>query len=193
MRQGFTLLEVLIGTLIASLLSTMLMYVLLQVTSLQRVVDMRINLWMTASIVQNQFERDVMGTFVPFAGFIESKKDEQKDPSSPQLRQTGRRTAQAQKRLENVFYVARNAQGVQTFSCITTSMLPKYKHVKALAGRVVYSLVPSKDDARIFSLMRQEGYEFELEEYIKQNSLFAAIELANNITTINIRFIVIKQ
>ncbi len=204
MRQGFTLLEILIGTLISSILSTILMYVISQATHLQRVVDSRVQTWVPLSIIEHQIERDIMGVFVPIRGLKQAKKKEknkkpkdEKNPSSPELpstqelRRTGRRTGKV-KKLENVFYVKRGGTGIEQFSFITTTVLPNYNQAKIHIARVVYTVVPDSDDSQVFSLVRQEGSELELEPYVKQDSAFLPIALSEHIAGMNMRFVILK-
>lgn len=144
MKQGFILLEVIIASAIAAMLSMML---LSSVTQLHRSassvrslmsVDVRFMLFFRQSV------RDVSGALVPLV----AKKTEQKE--------------EAQKieliPIEHVFTTGENTSA-RELSFITTNVLPSYSTGKPHLVRVTYRMEPDPEHQGSYRILRSESYD----------------------------------
>lgn len=64
MKQGFTLIEILIATAIASIMSAMLLVSVSQMNRSYARLDAWTHLYYRAMSIQNRLERDLMGAFI---------------------------------------------------------------------------------------------------------------------------------
>lgn len=156
MKKGFTLLEVLITTLIASILSTSLLLTIAQVNRLQETVRTVTSIYGRVAILQNQMERDIMGAFIPTQVDLVPTTTEQK--------------ARKTKPVDKIFYGKNKGDVLEVLSFITTNPLQTYfgikdSRLKPRVARVVYRLMPDQRIQKSFVLMRQEGRPLSLDSY----------------------------
>jgi prepilin-type N-terminal cleavage/methylation domain-containing protein len=135
MKQGFTLIEVLVATLISAILGTMLFALFSQISSLTGKMSQRINEGVYRSIVIRQLERDLAGVYVP----AEIPKEQAEFICTVQ-----------EKQLSELSFVTTNSI-IHGTTCSPASV------------RVRYSLTPEKkknrrhDTKPTYTLMRQES------------------------------------
>lgn len=154
MKKGFMLIELLIATLITSMISILLLTVLQQSTKFQSVIDNNINVHTRAIICYQQLEKDIMGTFVPI--------------------QDNKNTKQKNFILEHIFYSTNQNKKLNTLTFVTTSSLAVYwgektGKAKPRVARVVYQLQPESEKKDSFVLFRQEGTDLSFSYYKKDN------------------------
>lgn len=144
MKQGFILLEVIIASAIAAMLSMML---LSSITQLHRSAsgarniisaDVRYMLFFRQSI------RDVSGTLVPLITKKTEKKEEaQKIELVP---------------IEHVFTTGDDTS-IRELSFITTNVLPSYNTGKPHLVRVTYRMEPDLEHQDSYRILRSESYD----------------------------------
>ena len=78
MKRGFTLIEVMIATMLAGIASTLMLNMIWQQTRSQGRAELRMDLYGRAIVATNQLQRDLMGAFVP-ARPQEQKEQQQKE------------------------------------------------------------------------------------------------------------------
>ena len=183
-KPGFLLLEMVIGTLIASMISMVLMNTLGYMTKMSAVVENMADQALQISIVQHQFEKDVMGMCVVNQAVIEDDQDEQKknksvsteqkENSGEQKEQQSNASLQKKERvprLKKLFFVSIGQENqMQQVSFITNNPLPQFwqgsvGNAKPLRVRVVYFLKPDPQHQGSFMLMRQESTDLLIESF----------------------------
>jgi prepilin-type N-terminal cleavage/methylation domain-containing protein len=156
--KGFTLLEVMIATAIASVLSVSLFVALRQTMGFQRATDTIVDAYGKAAIIQNQMERDFMGFFVPIQAY-DLTSTATPAPGAPQKKKI--------EQIDRIFFAPPSKEQFQLLSFITTNAIQVYwgKTVgepKPLVARVVYRLIEqksaNKDEEISYTLQRQESY-----------------------------------
>lgn len=140
--RGFTLLEVMIATAIASTISVVLFVALRQTMGYQERVDTLVDTYTRATLIQNQLERDFMGFFVPNEAYelVSSKTGTQSG---------GKEKAE---QIDRVFYGTKGKEQFGVLSFITTNAMQVYwgktmGAPKPLVARVVYRLNKIKDSS----------------------------------------------
>jgi type II secretory pathway pseudopilin PulG len=178
MNKGFVLIELVIATLIASMISILLLTALQQATKSQAVIDNNIDIHTRAIIFFQQFEKDIMGAFVPVQGYKESTHNKlQKKPL-----------------LDYIFYSSNQNQKLETLTFITTNPLAVYwgektGSAKPRVARIVYRLNPDNEKKESFVLFRQEGSDLPFPLYKKENIKGArAYQLINGIKNLSIDY-----
>ncbi len=204
MRVGFTLLEVLIATAIASLLMTAMFFSYDQINSVVRYVTDSTDLYESAILVEQQISKDIAGAFIPVQAIedpepkkdkkAQEKKDDKKAPSQ------GDEKNEAKKRLvlKDPFISKNAGQNLSMFSFITANPMRVYwgkktGEPKPSIVRVVYTLEVDKESDKKsprYQLYRQEGKELELAPYTKKESSIQRYLIADNITACKLTFVV---
>lgn len=140
--RGFTLLEVMIATAIASTISVVLFVALRQTMGYQERVDTLVDTYTRATLIQNQLERDFMGFFVPNEAYelVSSKTGTQSG---------GKEKAE---QIDRIFYGTKGKEQFGMLSFITTNAMQVYwgktmGAPKPLVARVVYRLNKIKDSS----------------------------------------------
>ncbi len=207
MRVGFTLLEVLIATAIASLLMTAMFFSYDQINSVVRYVTDSTDLYESAILVEQQISKDIAGAFIPVQAIedpepkkdkkAQEKKDDKKAPSQ------GDEKNEAKKRLvlKDPFISKNAGQNLSMFSFITANPMRVYwgkktGEPKPSIARVVYTVQadPESDKKNPrYQLYRQEGKELELASYTKKESSIQRYLIADNITACKLTFIVADE
>ena|SRR5205085_3283510 len=85
MKYGFVLIELIVATLVASMVAGILLSALAQGNRFQTVVDNTIDLSVRIGVVSHQLEKDLMGAFIPTQAEPSSAKagqDTQKEESA---------------------------------------------------------------------------------------------------------------
>ncbi len=188
MKKGFTLIEIMIGMVIAGILSAGLFNTITQVGSVQQTISGLTSIYGRLAIFQQQIERDLMGAFVPMQYDVLPT-------------QTGQKQSE-QKPLEKIFYAESKGKGgrLDYLTFITTNPLEIYFGVKDVklkprVARVVYRLVPDPKNKLWFLLQRQEGAsDLSFEKYGKDaQGDFRAFTMIDGIRDISVQFISIEQ
>lgn len=176
-RSGFTLIEVLIGILLASIMATALFALFDQVRLFIPRIDRYTDVYSKIAIANNQLERDFSGVCVPLEYTPKKDKKEEKpevasDTKSPAATQPEPKKKE-RKRLEKIFYSENAGDMLSELTCITTNPLPIYwgtKSGRAIARlvRVMYRLkdVTKKGEKeKKYALVRQESEQLDYSKF----------------------------
>lgn len=202
-KAGSFLLEVVVGTLIASMITGVLMNTLSHMTKMSALVDGMANQVLQLTMIQHQFERDVSGMCVVHQAIIEEKEEQLQNKKQNGQNEDNQaieknqnkaksdvdKTKQAVPRLKKVFFVALGQENqMQQISFITNNPLPSYWHgtvgnAKPLKVRVVYFLKPDPQHQGSFILMRQESSNLLLDSF---KDTVTAYEIADHIASFSL-------
>lgn len=187
-QNGYVILEVLISTVIAAVLSTGLMTTIMQITDVQTVVDSVTSIYGRATIFQSQLEKDLMGAFVPAQyDLIQTKTGAQKDKVKP---------------VDKIFWGESKGKGgrLDYFTFITTNPLEIFFGVKDVklkprVARVVYRLMPDSRQKNSYVLWRQEGYSDLHFDRFKQDAQgeMRSYPMIDGIQELSVKFILIEE
>lgn len=173
------LIELLIATLITSMISILLLTALQQSTKFQAVIDNNIDVHTRAIICYQQLEKDIMGAFSPT--------------------QDNRQNKQKNLPLEHIFYSTNQNKRFNTLTFVTTNSLAVYwgeKTGKAnpRVARVVYQLQPEHERKDSFVLFRQEGTNLSFSHYKKDNPKAPrAYQLINGIKNLSVTYTILED
>ncbi|HLW72937.1 MAG TPA: hypothetical protein VKR54_02720 [Candidatus Babeliales bacterium] len=188
MKYGFALIELIVATLVASMVAGILLAALTQGNRFQMLIDNTIDTSTRIAVVANQLEKDLMGAFIPVQA--EEKKDKQASPdksddakNSPDKKDANKKDAgkkdevaekvaekKEEKPIQKIFYSTNKGGKFDTLTFITNNPLLVYVGkdvgvVKPKIVRVQYSLKPETGKKDSFALFRQESMELDLEKY----------------------------
>lgn len=186
MKYGFALIELIVATLIASMVAGILLAALSQGNRFQLIIDNTIDLSSRMSVVTNQLEKDLLGAFIPVqAERKDDKKKEESAAANSQDKQQKEKKESAEKKeegeakdaekkeqkpIEKIFYSTNKSGKFDTLTFITNNPLEVYVGkdvgiVKPKVVRVQYSLRPELGKKDSYALFRQESMELDLEKY----------------------------
>lgn len=169
-EQGFTLIELIIGLLLSSLLGTLLYTTFAQSSRTLRMVEENAELGVGIVTVLHQLEKDLAGAMIP-AHEPEEKKEqvEEKGATRPQQKPP-------EEKKEKKFFVAKlkNKQ-LDFLTFITTN--PRSRHVSPAPSvlpqpslvRVLYKIRENKEHQGSFVLLRQESTNLDLSSFEKKS------------------------
>jgi type II secretory pathway pseudopilin PulG len=195
--KGFMLLEVVIGTMIASIISMILMNALGQMTAISQQVDEMYERTFRLMMLHHQFERDIIGMCVPAQGIIkEEKSTTAQNKTSPAETNSAKKTAQTvqQKPIKKIFFAAvSDTQQMQQLTFITNNPVPHYWQgtvgsAKPKIVRVVYYLQPDKEHPESLTLIRQESAELHAIAFGKDAPTAKAYAVADHIQSFSLTF-----
>jgi len=184
MKKGFILIELLIATLIAGMISILLLTALQQTNKFQSVIDNNIDIYTRATIFHHQLEKDIMGAFVPIQAYKQSTSNEKTDKKPP---------------LDHIFYSANRDKKFDILTFITTNPLVVYWGVKTSStkpriARVVYRLLSEDKKKSSYKLLRQEGSELFFTHYKKNNPKAPrSYQLINGIKDLSITYTIVEE
>jgi len=169
------LIELIVATLIASMVSTVLLTALYQGNKVQAFVDDLISTSERIGIIANQLERDLAGSFVPIQaeqGDIEEALSAAEKSDISQTAQGGQKEGQKKqaKPIEKIFYSTNKNGMLDTLSFVTNNPLVVFVGkdvgtIKPKVVRVQYTVKPEQGTKDSYALFRQEGNELDLADY----------------------------
>lgn len=190
-KHGFTIIELIIAMLIASIVSMMLLSALKQAGTFQASVDDFVHVAYRATIAQRQLNRDLAGAFIPVQAEKKEEKAENKEDAGADIEKTDKekktkkadaatkeqkegKEKEKKKPLEGVFVGGQANKKFSFITCITSNPMEVYwskstGQPKPRIGRIYYYLEPEKDNKKSFTLWRQEGTDLELAPYQKKS------------------------
>lgn len=193
-KSGFSLIELLVATMIASILGTLLFSAFYQINRFVPVIDNRTTIIEKAALMNAQLEKDFAGIIVPNEFYdrqpkskttpeAEEKEAKQKDSEAKKKQADQKNKKQEEvdaeqkkkKPLEKIFYSINKSGMLDQLSFITTSSLqvywgPKSGTAKPRMVRVLYKLKENpatKDGKKSYSLIRKESPKLEFYEIEK--------------------------
>lgn len=194
-KFGFTLIELIISMAISSMMIIILFTSFFQVNKTVQSVDTMISIDSRAVVLQNQFEMDISGAFVPDITEIKEKKTEPLTKTTKEKAAAEKEIAekkeqeQKPKKLEKAFYSINQNKILKELTFITCNPLQIYGQTKPRMARVTYRLKEDKQIKGSYSLFRQEsaqiiyGAEKNVIEY----------EVVNNIKELLISYFIIPD
>lgn len=188
MKKGFTLIEIMIGMVIAGILSAGLFTTIIQISTVQQTISSITSTYGRVAIFQQQMERDLMGAFVPMQyDLLPTQTDQKQEQKKP---------------LEKIFYGESKGNGgrLDYLTFITSNPLEIYFGIKDVklkprVARVVYRLIPDPRKKIAYLLQRQEGTtDLSFEKY-KEDAQgdFRAFTMVDGIQDISVRFVSIEE
>jgi|SRR3990172_4420329 len=180
--KGFMLIELIVATLIASLIAGILLMALSQGNRSQLSIDNMIDVSERIGIVTNQLEKDLAGAFVPTqaeekktaddgVAKADQKSDDEKK-SSDKKDEPAQKSAdkKEQKPIEKIFYNTNKDGMLDTLTFVTNNPLVVFVGkdvgvVKPKVVRVQYTCKPEPEKKGSYALFRQESMELDLAEY----------------------------
>src|SRR5438445_6421826 len=132
MKHGFMLIELIVATLISSMVAGILLTALSQGMRFQTAVDNIVDTSLRIGIVSNQLEKDLMGAFVPVQAERSDKDDEEdqdeeapavdnKKPDNNKVDDKKAGAKEKQKPLEKIFYATNKEGNFDTLTFITNN------------------------------------------------------------------------
>ncbi len=193
MRSGFTLIELVIGLFISSIILLALYSSFYVTGKVIKVSDDIINIDVHLALIAHQFENDLSGIFVPLQLSSTSTATGAAEPnqqaSTP--KQAEQEKESPQKEIKDIFVSSNKDTSLQLLSFITNN--PLQMHHKEGPGsrmvRVVYRLIPNEDKTA-FILTRQESINLDLKAFdVKGQQGIRGYELTQNIKSLQVEFL----
>lgn len=211
MKQGFTFIEILIATTVASILATALFFSYAQINKVFVSTKNYIDQYEAILLMQHQLSKDLAGAFIPVQAVnLKDKKQPQKQPDktgptkeaqakSPEQAVSLEQQEKKAPVLKDPFISKNHEKNMQMLSFITNNATrvfvgKKTGEVKSNTARVVYTLEKdqySSKDMPAYILYRQEGSELNLKQYTKADSAIERYPLVHNIKSCTLTFEVI--
>lgn len=191
-KPGFSLIELLVASLIASILGTLLFTAFYQINRFVPVIDNRTTIIEKAALLNAQLEKDFAGIIVPNEFYDRQPKTKEKAPvetdakkadtqkkeadqKNKKQEETEEKDQKKKKPLEKIFYSVNKGGMLDQLSFLTTSSLqvywgPKAGSAKPRIVRVLYKLKENpttKDGKKSYSLTRKESPKLEFDEIEK--------------------------
>lgn len=178
-RPGFTIIELLVATMVASILGTLLVQMLFQVNRVSTTADDRMTTDERAMVMFTQLERDLSGAFIPEQKEPEEKKDSEKSDEKKEAK------------LTKIFF-GDGRGSVLTF--ITNNPLPTYwdarvSKPKTAIARVVYTLTEDQKLKGSFNLDRFETEDITDVSMLEKEHKQHFMRLASGIKELKLQFI----
>lgn len=193
MKYGFSLLEVVIGVLISSILSITLFQSLFQVSKALRYVDGASHMHTDITILDRQLDRDFSGMFLPLKKAPPVREDGDKKDASVPAEQPKKQDPQKPEKEEDkyqpdafVINLEQTTGTVSMFSCITSNPALMYGNLLPRIVRVVYRLVPDRHQEGLYTLTRQQSDDLDLAVFTDKSSKIRAYTLISGIKQIKI-------
>ncbi len=181
MKHGFILIELIVVTLISSMVGGILLTALSQGSRFQLAVDNIIDTSLRIGILSNQLEKDFMGAFIPvqaelsksneqesFRESAEKNKETHADDKKLDAQSTVKKgeTKEKPQPLEKIFYGTHKEGNLDQLTFVTNNPLVVFVGkdvgiVKPKIVRVCYTLKPELDNDNSYALYRQETVELE--------------------------------
>ena len=194
MKKGFTLIEVIIATALASVLSVLLLRMVTQLNTTRRRLDDRTGVYTRMNVVNQQLVRDLMGVF----WFTELEPSKEQEPGAPQPEEGAKQATkkeQPKPRFPTKLFFAKNKDKLLSeLLFISTNPAQSYWGPKAggprpRAARIRYQLVPEKDKPQSYQLLREEFDVSRSGDYsVTSGSGARQYEIARGIKSLVIRY-----
>lgn len=200
MKSGFTLIELVIGVMLASMISLVLYQTLNQTNKSTQIIKSTIDLDTTLALVYNQLDKDLSGVYIPreepLATLPTTPKttttSAQKSTTTQEAKQTT--TTQAPYKFEKIFYATEEKDNLKMLTFITTNALEADIANLPHSVRVVYRLIQDDDNKDKFKLVRQQSAWKNL-DIIKDNKMekFRGYDVATGIKKFSIKYFATEE
>jgi len=207
MKQGFTLIELVIAMLFGGIILSVLFNSFFVATRVSRMVDTTVSQDLRIALLQNQLEKDLVSAFIPFQAQEEKKAEEKKVEADKKEAQdkaeAEKKAAEADEKklkiLADPFISKNEADRLQVLSFISNNMLPLYEKEKGVLQkprvmRIAYRLVPEEKKKDSFSLMRQESNNLEFAAFDPKSAKpVKMFEIASGVKSFKVKYQVEKK
>lgn len=196
MRTGFTLIEILIAVVIASLISLTLFQFFYQSQLSVRRVESLLMYTENIPLVYHQLEKDISCAFVPQQALAVADQTSTSTAAPvPTTSQQGKQQPppkeEDKKKLEDVFVAKQEKEITSFMTFIATNPLLGYEEQAPRVIRIVYRLEEIPGERRQYKLLRQEVADLSFEHLEKEKK--ESIMLMDTITAWKCSFIVEKK
>lgn len=197
-RSGFSLIELVVAIAIAGLIMTALFQSYFVLNRVAGFLDGMIDRDLRISIIQNQFERDLAGVFIPVQAFKQSepkKEVQEKKESEKQELPQETKPQEKSKQLERIFIGNTKDKNMTVLSFITNNPVLVYEKDKGITPkprvvRVVYRLTKDKQQKNSFILTRQESNNLMFDAFEQKSAQqIKSFEIARSIKSIHIEYL----
>lgn len=163
---GFTLIELAIALVIASILSIMVFGFVRQSARVNARVAAAVDYGLALTIAYNQLERDLMAIMVSESSFASYKrllkKGQGSTPAQPESadKKTDQKADQEEKRKREIpppFFARARENRLELLFFMTTNRMTRHKVFAPYNSRVVYQLLPDESLPGSFKLVRSES------------------------------------
>lgn len=196
-HSGFSLLEIVMGIALFSLIGTMLFTSMTQITKTLRAVSIVTSGDMRGAVIATVLERDISGSCIPFVKIIE-EEDAAKKGQQNTSNNTADNKSDNQKEKKKInktvpkgFVCEHNSEGnLLLFTFISVNPSAEYNTTKARPIRVIYTLKEDKEQPGTFIFKRQETEDFMNADLIGQEGTNAlrAVTVASGIKKCSFEF-----
>lgn len=170
MKKGFTMLEVMLGLAVGSLLTGMLVQSLWQLSKTLSKVNVISSADMRAITLQNLLEKEFSGAFIPDLIPFEKEDNLKKKPDSEKKEEKSINPPKG-------FYSKNDGDNLVFLTFITNNPLSVYNIIKPRVARIVYELVQDKNMPGSFVLYRYESANImQVEKRADQEKGFVVID-----------------
>ncbi|CAN5167534.1 hypothetical protein BH09DEP1_BH09DEP1_1970 [soil metagenome] len=198
-KLGFSLIELLVAKMIASILGVMLFAAFYQINRFVPVIDNKTTIIEKAALVNAQLEKDFAGIIVPNEFYVRQPKEKQpqekkqNDADAKKDAEQKKKKAEQEsdgdekkkKPFEKIFYSVNKSGMLDQLSFITTSSLQVYWGSKSGSAkprmvRVLYKLKEepgTKEGKKSYSLIRKETPKLEFEDIEKAQEYVLATHI----------------
>jgi prepilin-type N-terminal cleavage/methylation domain-containing protein len=212
-NPGFSLVELLIASLIASILSGLLMSAIYQINRFVPVIDSTTAIYENIALINAQLERDLSGVTAPNEWYLRQKKPQQKNAASKQDQKKEDEEEQAeenaaagapakqQRPLEKIFYSTNKGGMLDQLTFITTNPLQIYWGAKSgsakpRVARVRYLLKEEKptpkNPAKSYTLVRQESAKLDVSA-LDNKETAKEYEMVRGIKSLTVEYTAVLQ
>lgn len=184
MKSGFTLLEFLLATALAAMLSVFLLSSLWSINRYVYLIDDLTGLDEKAALINTQLERSLSGAFIPVQAVDDQQQEaapqaEAPNPKAPQPN-VPEKKEEPKELLKKIFFSENKDKNLSYITCITNNPLEVYwgeqwgRAVPRIA-RVMYRLeqekLPNKQKKLSYKLVRKEAYELDAGQFDTSSSI----------------------
>ncbi len=159
MKAGFSLIEIIVATLLSAMLATVLFNAFYQSNRSLVLVDEYTEIDTNQVVVLHQFEQDLAATlWLP----IEKKEEAKKGDNKQQMPAVGDAQKKEVKKITKNFFSSNKSNQLVLLTFLTLNPRALYNGKPRLV-RVVYRLAPHKEYKDVFVLTRQESADLDFE------------------------------
>jgi prepilin-type N-terminal cleavage/methylation domain-containing protein len=195
-KPGFSLLEVLIAVMLAAVISMALYSSFFQTQKTVQRANAAIDIHTELIAFYNQLEKDMSTAYVPLGAPPFDKKAQEKKKHDKKTEEQSKQTEPEKKPedtppiepVEQIFYTEQKDQNSFLMTWITTNSLQSYGVTLPRAMRVVYRLIPSKQNPELFTLARQESSNFSLKSFDSLTSAPRSYDILDRIQKLSLKF-----
>lgn len=186
-KRGFSIIGLMISTMIASILAVSLTNYLSQVYTFQTITTNIIDADTRVSLVTAQLEADLMGIFVPYENLKEEKDDDKKQKQEQEKVTPEEKEEEEEKKpYENVFLAQTKNEQFNFLTMISTNALNVYwsetvGKPKPNVTRITYRLIADPANKESFMLTRREQKDLVYQPYKDEKQLSDEYVLADGV------------